>query len=185
MNLDIRVGLHHRARHVPNVARLLRKMVSIVAAITLFMCANSVAYADDNLSPEGVMTRFLHSFVAYDYETCRSLLAPGATIAIVRRDGGDEYEHSFQPAADWLDGVEKSGVKDLDSFSVEIRDAVTVQHAHGATVIVKFTAAGNTGAYGFASSGFDTGNLIETPDGWRILHYSSFEEFLPVQPQQD
>lgn len=159
------------------IAHLTRQLWLLVAVGFIFGQFGDAAFADDRLPPEQVMARFLNSFVAYDYETCRSLLAPEATISIVRRDGEPSYEHSIQPAADWLAQVAASGVKYLDSFSVDIHDVVSLKHDHGATVMLKFSATGHVGSYSFQSSGFDTGNLIETPDGWRILHYSSFEDF--------
>ncbi len=159
------------------IAGSVRQFLSIIVVIFVLGSLSGTAFAEDSLSPEQVMVRFIKSFVKYDYDTCRDFLAPGATIAIVRRDGTDEYAHSIQPASDWLERVGKGGVKDLDSFSVDIHDAATLEHHHGTTVVLKFSAKGRAKAYRFKSSGFDTGNLIQTPDGWRILHYSSFENF--------
>lgn len=127
--------------------------------------------------PEVIMETFLRSFVAYDYERCRSLMADGATITIIRQDGTQEFERSMQSATDWLNTIEQSGVKGLDTFQVEVHDIASQTHRHGATVTVKFTATGSAPGMAFANSGFDTGNLIETAEGWRIAHYSSFESF--------
>ena len=128
-------------------------------------------------SPEQVMTKFLKAFVAYDYDTCRALLAPGASIAITRRYRGGPYEHVYQKASDWLNEVGDTGVKELEGFSVDIHETVGLTHEHGATVIARFTATAGAKSGRFENLGFDTGSLINTPDGWRILHYSSFEDF--------
>ena len=166
-----RVGLPGNLVHI-------RRCVLIVAITYLSLFGLSAsAQTEDVPAPEEVMARFLNAFVAYDYDICRSLLAPDATMTIIRRDETDVYEHLIQPADEWLDEVGSSGVKGLDSFSVDILEASTLTHSHGATVTLKFTAKGRAGTYRFESSGFDTGNLVETPDGWRILHYSSFEDF--------
>jgi len=123
------------------------------------------------------METFLNAFVASDYTTSRSLLADGATISIVRKDGGEDYEHTMQSASEWLESVAATGVKDLDSFTILIQDTTQQRHPHGATVTLKFTARGAGEGFVFANNGFDTGNLIRTENGWRILHYSSFEAF--------
>lgn len=123
------------------------------------------------------MVTFLKAFVDYDYDTCRALLAEGSTITIIRRDGADDYSHSIQSAAEWLNGISESGVKSLDEFSVDIHQLVSLEHQHGTTVTVKFSAKGKAAAFDFTSTGFDTGNVIHTSQGWRILHYSSFENF--------
>ncbi len=128
-------------------------------------------------APELVMTRFLRAFVAYDYDTCRSLLAPGATISITRSYRGGDYQISQQDARKWLDDVGESGVKQIEGFSVDIHETAALEHVHGATIVLKFTSSGMTGQGQFVNTGFDSGNLVETPDGWRILHYSSFEAF--------
>jgi len=159
-----------------STAKPLRLAMMFFAVICLTSAIATPAHADE-VPPEEVMTRFLNAFVAYDYDACRSLLAPDATISIVRRDGEDSYKHSFQSAAEWLDKVGFSGVKNLDSFSAQIHDVSILVHIHGANVVLKFSAEGRAADYRFVSSGFDTGNLIKTSEGWRILHYSSFEEF--------
>lgn len=164
-------------RKFTNLGLHLKGFLPITTIIFVLLIPSGVAFSEDDPSPEEVMTTFLNSFVAYDYETCGSLLADDATITIIRREGDDNYEHSFQSAAEWLDKVGESGVKGLDSFTVEIHDTNSLEHQHGAIVMLKFSAKGNAEAYGFLSSGFDTGNLILTTEGWRILHYSSFEEF--------
>jgi len=149
-----------------------------VPAFMLALAAVQGASADEApRTPEDVMTRFLKAFVAYDYETCRSLLAPGASMAITRRYYGEPYVHVYQDANKWLDEVGESGVKELKDFSVDIHETASLMHGHGATVVLRFTASGGASYGQFQSLGFDTGSLIDTPEGWRILHYSSFEEF--------
>ena len=124
-----------------------------------------------------VMKRFLRAFVSYDYETCRSLLVPDATISITRRYQGGAYQSEHLSAQEWLDQVGETGVKEIEDFSVDIHESAGLEHTHGATAVLRFTATGMTGQGMFVNTGFDTGSLIETPDGWRIIHYSSFEDF--------
>lgn len=127
-------------------------------------------------TPQDVMTTFLQAFVNYDYVLCQSLLAPGATVSIVRSEGAG-FNHAHMPAGEWLREVEHSGVKDLTGFRVEIQQQRELRHRHGATVTLKFVAYGDAGPATFENHGFDTGSLIQTDHGWRILHYSSFESF--------
>ena len=98
-------------------------------------------------------------------------------MAITRRYYGEPYDHVHQDANKWLDHVGDTGIKELNDFSVEIHESASLIHDHGATVVLRFTASGGASYGEFQSLGFDTGSLIETPEGWRILHYSSFEEF--------
>ncbi|MDJ0751428.1 MAG: nuclear transport factor 2 family protein [Woeseiaceae bacterium] len=153
------------------------RLSTLVLLVCLACCA-SIAQASQTQSPEQVMTEFLEAFVDYDYATCLSLLAPGATITIVRSEDSVDYGRSHKTAAEWLGEVRNSGAKDLENFSVSILEASRLDHRHGTTVTLKFTASGNAGPFDFSNYGFDTGNLVRTNDGWRIVHYSSFESFV-------
>ncbi len=147
--------------------------------ISLFICGCTQNKTTSEAStPEVVMEHFLTAFVAYDYKTCAELLTNDATISIIRKDGNDKYASSHGSAHDWLSNIESSGVKDLDEFTVEILGTVSQTHHHGSTVTLKFNAKGVAEQFSFISSGFDTGNLVQTEAGWRIRHYSSFEEFI-------
>lgn len=128
-------------------------------------------------SPVDVMVTFLEAFVDGDYDTCRSLLLPEATITITRRMQGGGYESQHLAASAWLDQVGQTGVHEIEDFTAHVLETMALEHEHGATATVRFRATGNTGRGVFANNGFDTGSLIRTAEGWRILHYSSFEDF--------
>lgn len=154
-----------------------RFMVAATFFLLIFGTAQNTCPQEVNLTPEMVMTKFLQAFVARDYETCRFLLAPGATITITRRYQQGTYQSQHQDARDWLDEVDAGAVKGIKDFKVDILETAGLVHAHGATAVLRFTSTGMTGRGKFENTGFDTGSLIETADGWRILHYSSFEHF--------
>lgn len=61
------------------------------------------------------------------------------------------------------------------------RQITALDQPHGASVTLKFLASDRMGTAVFTNHGFDTGSLIDTNAGWRILHYSSFKAF-SVQP---
>ncbi len=149
------------------------------STIFIFVFVTSLnAWAEEKQpTPEVVMVKFLQAFVDYDYATCRSLLVPGATITITRRYQDGAYQSVHQDARVWLDEVGATGVKEVEDFTVDILETAGLRHTHGATAVVRFTATGMTSQGKFVNAGFDTGSLIETVDGWRILHYSSFEHF--------
>ena len=153
------------------------KTAGLAALMLAVVTVQSARANDMHLTPADVMTQFLKAFVAYDYDACRSLLAPGASMAITRRYYGAPFEHVYQDANTWLDEVGDTGIEELKDFSVDIHETASLMHKHGATVVLRFTASGGASYGQFQSLGFDTGSLIETPEGWRILHYSSFEEF--------
>ena len=159
------------------MSRLIRRLIVVATFLFVFVTGQNAWAGDAQSEPELVMKTFLRAFVAYDYETCRSLLAPGATIAITRRYRGGPYEHDYQTAGEWLNEVGDSGVKELVNFSVDIHETASLIHEHGATVVARFTATAGAGGGIFQNLGFDTGSLINTEDGWRIIHYSSFEDF--------
>ncbi len=151
---------------------------TVVAAAGLLAASAAGVRAQESPEPPAdVMVAFLKAFEVYDYDTCRSLLLPDATITITRRIRGGSYESQHLSAWDWLDQVGGTGVHDIEGFTVNILETSSLVHAHGATATVRFQATGNTGGGLFTNNGFDTGSLIKTPDGWRILHYSSFEDF--------
>ncbi len=152
--------------------------VTAVAAAGLVAASAASAWAQESPeTPADVMVTFLKAFEVHDYNTCRSLLLPDATITITRRIQGGSYESQHLSAWDWLDQVGGGGVHDIEGFTVNILETSSLEHAHGAAATVRFQANGNTGRGLFTNNGFDTGSLIETPEGWRILHYSSFEDF--------
>ncbi|MDJ0761242.1 MAG: nuclear transport factor 2 family protein [Woeseiaceae bacterium] len=155
--------------------------IPALVLLVCLVCSVSIAAAGEAESPEEVMVEFLEAFVAYDYATCLSLLAPGATITIVRRDDSVDYSRSYKSAAQWLQEVGSSGAKDLANFSVSILETSRLDHRHGSVVTVKFAASGNAGVFDFFNYGFDTGNLVKTNEGWRIVHYSSFESFVMTE----
>ncbi len=159
------------------MSRLIVRLIVVATFLFAFVTGPNTWAGETRSAPELVMKTFLRAFVAYDYETCRSLLAPGATIAITRRYRGGPYEHVYQTAGEWLNEVGDSGVKELEDFSVDIHETASLFHEHGATVVVRFTATAGAGGGIFQNLGFDTGSLINTEDGWRIIHYSSFEDF--------
>lgn len=127
--------------------------------------------------PEETMREFLLAFVAGDYDACHALLAPDATITIKRSYQGGPIETVHQSAAQWLNEVGATGVKEIEGFAANIHESAGLVHEHGAVAVVRFTASGMTGRGAFRNLGFDTGNLVNTPEGWRIVHYSSFEDF--------
>ena len=151
---------------------------AILVMLTLAMTPSSVtASVESRSAHEDFIVRFLNAFVAYDYDTCHSLLAADATIATARRYKDGPYRHVFQTKDEWLDSVRESGITGLEDFSVEIHETTSLVHEHGATVMIRFTSSGGSEGRVFRGLGIDTASLIETQDGWRILHYSSFEEF--------
>ena len=158
------------------VMNRLKFRLAATAAFFFVFATGQNAWAEE-AQPEVVMTKFLKAFVAYDYGICRSLLAPGATITITRRYQDGDYQSTHQDARVWLNEVGATGVKEIEDFAVDILETAALVHAHGATVVLRFTATGMASQGMFANKGFDTGSLIETVDGWRILHYSSFEHF--------
>ena len=135
-------------------------------------------------TPADVMVTFLKAFEVHDYKACRSLLLPDATITITRRLQGGSYESRHLSAWDWLDQVGATGVHDIEGFTVTILETSQLEHTHGATATVRFRATGNTGGGLFTNDGFDTGSLLKTTEGWRILHYSSFEDFTWEAPPE-
>jgi len=151
----------------------------VTSATFMVVCLSGLnSWAQEAKSaPESVMANFLQAFVDLDYEVCRSFLAPAATITITRRYQDGSYQSSHQDARDWLDEVGATGVKEIKDFKVDILEIIGLEHDHGATVVLRFTATGMTGQGMLVNKGFDTGNLVETANGWRILHYSSFEHF--------
>ena len=157
--------------------KLMMRLAAAATFFFVFLTDQNTWAVEAQTTPKLVMTNFLQAFVAYDYETCRSLLMPGATITITRRYQDGAYQSVHQDAHAWLDEVGATGVKEIEDFSVDILETTELIHDHGATAVVQFISTGMTSQGLFVNNGFDTGSLIETANGWRILHYSSFEHF--------
>lgn len=150
---------------------------STMITVLLLIIVPQVHAEPAQSEPELVMRQFIQSFQDYDYDACRALLSPGATVSITRRYPGKPYVSTHQDALIWLGEVGSSGVREVEGFEIEVHETMGLLHDHGATVIVRFTASGMAERGKFSNLGFDTGSLIRTDEGWRIQHYSSFEEF--------
>ena len=94
---------------------------TVVAAAGLVAASAAGVRAQESPeTPADVMVTFLKAFEVHDYDTCRSLLLPDATITITRRMRGGSYESQHLSAWDWLDQVGGTGVHDIEGFTVNI-----------------------------------------------------------------
>ena len=153
----------------------------------LTMSVGSVAETEPYAEPPSeVIKGFLRAFVDFDYDTCRTYLADGATILIVRRQQGGEFETEFLDANLWLDQVQDS-VKMLEDFQIEFFDYATLQNGHGVTVLLKARSTAKAPGGAFTNNETSSTVMIPTEDGWKILQYSMFEDFtwIPYEKASD
>ena len=126
--------------------------------------------------PSEVLKSFLRAFVDFDYDTCRAYLAEGATILIVRRQQGGEFETEFLDANLWLDQVQ-ANVKMLENFEVQFFDTATFQNGHGATVLLKARSTARAPSGAFTNNETSSAVMVPVEGEWKILQYSMFEDF--------
>jgi len=153
--------------------------------VVLFLCVGEGTYGKNGgPEPAEVMQTFERAFHVFDYRSCRSLLAKGARVTIVRRLQGGDFQSESEDAFAWIDGVGQN-VKPLKDFKVEFLEIHTLMNVHGATVVYRSRSTGVAPRGDFTNNATISANLIREDGQWKILHYSMFEDFRwTPQPKQ-
>jgi hypothetical protein len=145
-------------------------------AIFLAAILAAPAYADTAKpgSPAEVATRFLRSLEKKDFQTLRTLFAPGAVASTVNlsRSGPPALAHAT--GEEWVQGIEKE-FAGVDTIKIEILDVETLDFDQGATVSIRFRATGTAGAKSFTNDGVDTYAMVSVDGAWKIVQYSYIE----------
>lgn len=133
--------------------------------------------------PTAVGERFLQAFEKRDFATLRTLFAPGATVAAVWL--AEAKVPTTMQAEEWLKVTEEE-LAGLETISIDRLETTSLSFADGSVVSVLFHSTGTVpGGLTFTNDGIDTYVLIETGEGWKILHYSYIEKLEMNPPGAD
>lgn len=148
--------------------------LTLAAALVALAFAQSVHAGDPAREPAEVATRFLRAFEKKDFQTLRTLFAPGAVVSTVNLAHDGPPAVAYKTVDEWLEQAQKE-LAPVTSIQLEMLDTSALSFDQGATVSVRFRATGKAGDQSFTNNGIDTYSLTRIDGTWRILRYGTFE----------
>jgi hypothetical protein len=124
--------------------------------------------------PLQVATRFLLSFGKKDFQTVRSLFAPGARVSSVTYSQNGTAQADQSSAEAWMQ-IASGELASVDGLDFDILQTSVLSFQEGATVSIRFHASGRAGRASFHIEGIDTYSMVRVGGAWRVLQYSYIE----------
>lgn len=161
----------------PNVLRAVALAAALVAGLIpgpLFAADAADAAEKAGGEPADVAARFLQAFGKKDFQTLRTLFAPGAVVSTVNLARSGAPTVAYKTAEEWLEQTQKE-LAPITSIELKTLDTSALSFDQGATVSVRFRATGKAGESSFTNDGIDTYSMTRVDGAWRILRYGTFE----------
>lgn len=149
-------------------------LMAVLAAVSIPAPLSAESRQAVDEMPAAVADRFLQAFAKKDFQTIRTLFAPGAVVSVINLARQGSHDVSYMTPDQWMGEAEKS-LGGVTFTGFEQLDTSTLSFDQGATVSVRFRATGKAGDHAFTGNGIDTYSMIKVDGAWRILRYGTFE----------